>query len=89
MFVQTITTSRAEFEASRRLLDIEADPPEALLAAVAFASGDDEVTVVNVWESPGDMAQFFVDRIGPKTGGAGLTGDSRPRGEPLFFWTRT
>jgi len=88
MFVHTITGTRAEFESSHQLLGIAEDPPDALLASIAFASGDDEVTIVNVWETPGDLAQFFVDRIAPRTGGAGLNGDNTPRGEPLFFWTR-
>ena len=88
MFVQTVISSRAEFDEAHRLLDIAADPPDTLLAAIAFSSGEDEVTLVNVWESPAAVAEFFVERIHSRTEGKGLSGQNIPRGEPVFFWTR-
>jgi hypothetical protein len=90
MFVQTVTSTRAEYEAALRLLEFDTNPPATLVATVAFSSGDDEVTLVNVWESPGAMAEFFVERIAPHTGGESMEGggETTPRGAPLLFWAR-
>lgn len=65
MFVETVTVARAparEFTDRTRLLS---DPPPGLAAYVAWESGDDEVTVVVVWETPAARGGFAVDRVMP------------------------
>ena len=44
MFVETITAPRAEWEQFTERLRILADPPEALVASVAWDAGDGTVT---------------------------------------------
>src|SRR5262249_61064620 len=53
MFVETVVAPRPEWEHWYELTGISADPPEALIASIAWDSGDGQVTVVNVWETPG------------------------------------
>src|SRR5207342_1044310 len=62
MFVETIVLPRWEWERWHERLRLSADPPEALIAAIAWDSGDGEVTGVNVWETPGAIGHFFAER---------------------------
>ena len=90
MFLETLTSPRAEFEQwSARLRMIE-DPPPGLLASVAWASGDDEVTVVNVWETPAAVGDFYLERVRHVVEAVGEP-ESKPQrhGPPVHFWTRT
>jgi hypothetical protein len=65
------------------------DPPGALIASIAWNSGDDEVTGVNVWETPGAIAEFFMERVGPFVEAEGEPSRKpQRRGEPLAFYLR-
>ena len=89
MFVETIVLPREEWERWNEGLRISADPPEALIATIAWDSGDGEVTGVNVWETPGAIADFFLERVGPLVEAEGEP-STKPqrRGEPLAFYVR-
>jgi len=62
MFVETITSPRDEWERWNERLRIFIDPPDALVASVAWDSGDGNVTAVNVWDSAEAVGDFFVAR---------------------------
>ncbi|HEY5873661.1 MAG TPA: hypothetical protein VIT64_00110 [Ilumatobacteraceae bacterium] len=65
------------------------DPPEALVASIAWESADGEVTGVNVWETPRAIAEFFMERVGPLVEAEGEpTSKPRRHGEPLAFYLR-
>lgn len=65
MFIDTVVTSRSEFDLIDDETGLFSDPPDALLAAVAWESGDDEVTVVHVWESAGARGRFAAENVLP------------------------
>src|SRR2546430_1777862 len=70
-------------------LRLSADPPEALIATIAWDSGDGEVTGVNVWETPGAIADFFLERVRPFLEAEGEPPNKPQRhGEPLAFYLR-
>jgi hypothetical protein len=50
--------------AGTRVFDL-ADPPPALVAAIAWNSGEGQVTSLNVWETPEAVADFFMERVRP------------------------
>jgi hypothetical protein len=47
MFVETVLLRRQEWERFHELLRYTTDPPGALVATIAWDSGDGEVTAVN------------------------------------------
>jgi hypothetical protein len=82
-------SSRRGWERWHEGLRLSADPPEALIAAIAWDSGDGEVTGVNVWETPGDVADFFMKRVRPFVESEGEpTNKPQRRGEPIAFYLR-
>jgi hypothetical protein len=65
MFVETITSPRSEWEAWNERLGMLTDPPETLVATIAWDAGEDYVTAVNVWDSAEAIGQFFESRVSP------------------------
>jgi hypothetical protein len=89
MFVETIVLPGREWERWNERLRLLDDPPEALIASIAWDSGDGEVTGVSVWETPGAIADFFMERVGPFVGAEGEPPNKPQRhGEPLVFYLR-
>ena len=89
MFVETIVLPRREWERWHERLRLFSDPPEALIASIAWESGDGEVTGVNVWETPRAIADFFMERVQPLVEAEGEPPNKpRRRGEPLAFYQR-
>ena len=89
MFVETVVAPRPEWEHWYELTGISADPPEALIASIAWDSGDGQVTVVNVWETPGAIADFYMERVRPIVEAEGEPANKPQRhGEPLAFYMR-
>jgi hypothetical protein len=89
VFVETIVLPRPEWERGQEYLRYTTDPPEALIASIAWDSGDGNVTAVNVWETPGAIADFFVERVRPFVEAEGEpTNKPQRHGEPLAFYLR-
>jgi hypothetical protein len=65
------------------------DPPEALIATIAWDSGGGQVTGVNLWDTPEAIADFYVERVGPIVAVEGEPANKPQRhGEPLAFYLR-
>lgn len=89
MFIESIVLPRAEWGRWHERLRLLDDPPEALVASIAWESADGEVTGVNVWETPRAIAEFFMERVGPLVEAEGEpTSKPRRHGEPLAFYLR-
>ena len=65
MFVERVTLPQAEWEDWTGRLRLLTDPPAALVACVAWRSAGDTITSINVWDSPSDVADFFIERAQP------------------------
>ena len=89
MFVETIDLPRQEWERWHERLRYSSDPPEALIATIVWDSGDDQVTGVNLRDTPEAIADFHVDRVGPIVAVEGEpTNKPQRHGEPLAFYLR-
>ena len=65
MFVERVTQPRAEWEQWSEWLRLDADPPPALAASIAWEADDGTVITINVWDSPSAIADMFVERVQP------------------------
>lgn len=65
MFMEIVTGSRREAALVEENSRMFADPPAGLLAAVAWESGDDDVTTLMVWETPKAHGDFSFERMMP------------------------
>jgi len=63
MFVETVTAPRQEWQRWTERLRLFIDPPPALVSSVAWASDADTITNVNLWETPGAVADFYQERV--------------------------
>ena len=89
MFVETVTSSRELWEAISEGTRIGTEPPEALVVSVAWDAGEGCVTVLNVWDTPGAIADFYVERLRPLIEEVGEPADKPKRhGEPLAVYIR-
>jgi hypothetical protein len=89
MFVETIALPRPEWERWHERLRYSTDPPPALIATIAWDSGDGQVTGVNVWDTPDAIADFYMERVGPIVEVEGEpTSKPRRHGAPLAFYFR-
>jgi len=89
MFVETIVLPRPEWERWEERLRYLTDPPKALIATIAWESGDGQVTGVNVWDTPEAIADFYKERVRPIVKAEGEpTNKPERRGEPLAFYLR-
>ncbi len=87
MFIETIVLPRQEWERWHERLRFTDDPPEALIASIAWDSGDGKVTGVNLWENADGHQHFFLTRIRPFVEAEGEPPAQR-HGEPLAFYLR-
>jgi hypothetical protein len=89
MFIETVTTTRDEWERWKVWIGMLNDPPEALVALVAWESADGQATQVNVWDNPGAVADFFMKHVLPIIEVEGEPANKPQRhGEPLAFFVR-
>jgi hypothetical protein len=89
VFVETITTSRDEWEHWNERLRTLTEPPEALVASIAWRTDDANITVINVWDSPEAVADFFVERVHPIVEAEGEPASKPIRhGEPVAVYLR-
>ena len=65
MFVETITAHRGEWEQWNERLHLLSDPPEALIASIAWDAGDGKVMALNLWDSAEAVGAFFGARVHP------------------------
>jgi len=76
MFIDIVTASTSDLDSVDERAGLFSDPPDGLAAAIAWESGDDEITTVMVWDSPGDRGNFAFKKIMP------LMEEGIIRGEP-------
>ena len=90
MFVETVTAPREEWERWTENLRLIADPPEALVAAVAWVGADGLVTALNVWDSAEAVGAFYVERVLAIVQAQGGEPPNRPErhGEPIAVYIR-
>ena len=89
MFVETVRLPRPEWEWWQEHLRLTADPPDALVASIAWDAGDGQVAGVNVWDSPGAIADVFMERVMPIVEESGEpTSKPERHGEPLAVYLR-
>jgi hypothetical protein len=89
MFVETVTAPRAAADAMREKLQVSQNPPDALVLAVEWVSGEGEVTRLHVWDNPGAIADFYLERIQPIIEAEGKPPGSPERhGEPIEVYVR-
>jgi hypothetical protein len=89
MFVETIVLPRPEWGPWEERLHYSTDPPDALIATIVWDSGDGQVTGVNVWDTPGAIADFYMERVRPIVDAEGEpTHKPERHGEPLAFYLR-
>jgi hypothetical protein len=89
MFVETITTPRAEWERMNERLQVLSDPPETIVASITWDPGDGHVTTLNLWDSAEAIAEFYVERLHPLVAADGEPAFKPARhGEPIAVHLR-
>jgi hypothetical protein len=62
---------------------------QTLVVSIAWDSGDGQVTGINVWETAGAIADFYMERVRPFVEAEGEpTNKPQRHGEPLAFYLR-
>lgn len=90
MFIETATTPRQLWQTFSERTRLTSDPPEALVVSVAWDAGDGRVTVMNVWDNPEAIADFYVERARPVIDDIGEPPDKPKRhGQPLAVYIRS
>ena len=89
MFIETLTQPKEAWVDWSEKLRMHSDPPAALAVSVAWDDGDGMVTQVSVWDAPGAIADFYVERVLPLVQAEGEP-EHKPRrhGEPLAIYVR-
>ena len=65
------------------------DPPGALAASIAWDAGDGMVTMLNVWDPPGAVSDFYMERVLPLVQAEGEPEHKPQRhGEPVAVYLR-
>jgi hypothetical protein len=89
MLVETIVSPRGVWERWTERLRLLTEPPKALVAVIAWDSGDGSVTAVHVWETPRAIADFFMERVRPLVEAEGEPANKPQRhGEPVAIYLR-
>jgi hypothetical protein len=90
MFVETVTAPREEWERWTKNLRLVAEPPDALVATVAWVGADGLVTALNVWDSAEAVGDFYVERVHALVQAEGGEPPNKPErhGEPLAVYFR-
>ena len=89
MFVETITAPRDEWERWNERLRMISEPPDALVASIAWVGAEGLVTAVNLWDTPDAVATFYVDRVAAIVQAEGEPLNKPQRhGQPLAAYIR-
>jgi hypothetical protein len=89
MFVETFSAPAEEWRKWATRLRLFTEPPSALVGSVAWRAGDGMVTHVSVWDTPGAVADFYLERVE-----AVIATDGPPpakparHGEPVMVYLR-
>ena len=90
MFIETITQPSDEWQRWSATLRVYEDPPEALVASVAWDSGDGNVTMLNVWDNPAAIGDLYMERMAPVIEELGEPSNKPQRhGEPVAIYVRS
>ena len=65
MFLETVTLARGAAETVWEHSRLFSEPPDGLAAAIAWTSGDDEVTVLMAWDTAAARGDFALERMVP------------------------
>ena len=89
MFVESITAPEDEWHEWNERLRLHSDPPPALVLSIAWKAGEGTVTQLNVWDSPGAIADNYMERVFPIVQEHGEP-DNKPErhGEPITVYVR-
>jgi hypothetical protein len=90
MFVETITSSREEWQRFSQGVRLTSDPPEALVLSVSWDAGEGRVSVLNVWDNAEAVADLYVERVHAliEQHGEPTTGKPKRHGRPLEVYVR-
>jgi hypothetical protein len=89
MFVETLTASTEEWRTWTTRLRLFTEPPAALVGSVAWRADDGTVTHVSVWDTPGAVADFYLERVEPLIATDGPPPAKPARhGEPVMVYLR-
>jgi hypothetical protein len=89
MFVETITAPREEWERWTERLRVVSEPPDALVASIAWVGADGQVTSVNLWDSPEAVSDFYIERVNAIVQAEGAPANTPQRhGQPLTVYIR-
>jgi hypothetical protein len=89
MFVETITAPREEWESWTERLRVHSEPPDALVASIAWSAEEGMVTSVNVWDTPEAVADFYIERVGSIVQAEGEPANKpEPHGKPIAVYIR-
>jgi len=89
MFVETVRSTRDEWDRWNEQLRMLDAPPPALIAAIAWQEADGHVTAVNVWDTAEAVADFYLERVGPLVQAHGEPPAKPTRhGEPVAVYVR-
>jgi hypothetical protein len=89
VFAETITQPSEEWDDWSTKLRMSSDPPASLAASIAGEDGSGLVTMVNVWDAPGAVSDFSVERVLPLIQAEGEPKHKPPRhGEPVAIYLR-
>lgn len=88
MYVDIVTSKRSELEVIDAETGLLSDPPDALLACIAWeAENPDEVTVLQVWQTPDARGDFAFEKVMPLAQ-AGKVVSNPKRLKPLKVFIR-
>ncbi len=69
---------------------MHAEPPGALVASIAWNAGNGMITTVNVWDTPGAISDFYMERVLPQVQAEGEPANKPQRhGEPVSVYFRS
>jgi hypothetical protein len=89
MFVETLSSPADTWQDWTTRLRLFTEPPPALVSLIAWRADDGTIAHVSVWETPGAVAEFYLERVEPliATDGPPPTKPVR-RGEPVMVYQR-
>ena len=77
----TFPATAEQYDAVDKAVDGRGNPPDGFIAHSARVDGDN-ISVIDIWESPEAFGAFAESRLGE--GIAGVMGDDAPQVEPKF-----